>query len=204
MHTAAGGAYCGPALRPTDRTPPEENIVADHYETMQISANAEPETIHRVYRLLAQRFHPDNKESSNASRFRELTEAYEVLSDPERRAQYDTVHQHFWRERWKLVDGSNGDGDVRSEQIARLTLLELLYTRRRTEPRSPSMSMLDIEALIGRPREHLEFSIWYLTQKRFVQRGDDSGLTITAEGVEYLEDNMDGVEQTKLLRAQND
>ena len=41
-------------------------------------------------------------------------------------------------------------------------------------------------------------------QKRFVQRGDDSGLTITAEGVEYLENNLDGVAQTKLLRAQND
>jgi curved DNA-binding protein CbpA len=178
--------------------------VADHYETLQISANAEPDTIHRVYRLLAQRFHPDNKDTGNAARFRDLTEAYEVLSEPERRAQYDVVHQHFWRERWKLIDGSNGgDVNVRGEQIARLTLLELLYTRRRTEPRTPSMSILDIEALIGRPREHLEFSIWYLTQKRFVQRGDDSGLTITAEGVEYLEGNIDGVTQTRLLHAQN-
>ena len=178
--------------------------MVDHYETMQISANAEPDTIHRVYRLLAQRFHPDNKETGNATRFRELTEAYEVLGDPERRAQYDAVHQHFWRERWKMVDGSSGDVDVRGEQIARLTLLELLYTRRRTEPRQPAMSVLDLEALIGRPREHLEFSIWYLTQKRFVSRGDDSGLTITAEGVEYLENNIDGVVQTRLLRAHND
>ena len=178
--------------------------MADHYETMQINANAEPETIHRVYRLLAQRFHPDNKDTGNADRFRQLTEAYEVLSDPERRAQYDVVHQHFWRERWKLIDGSKGDVDVRGEQIARLTLLELLYTRRRTEPRQPAMSILDIEALVGRPREHLEFSVWFLTQKRFITRGDDSALTITAEGVEYLENNMDGVAQTRLLRASND
>jgi len=64
--------------------------------------------------------------------------------------------------------------------------------------------MLDVEALIGRPREHLEFSVWYLTQKRFVQRGDDSALTITAEGVEYLENNIDDIAQTRLLRAQND
>ena len=56
--------------------------MADYYETLQISANAEPETIHRVFRLLAQRFHPDNKESGNGARFRELTEAYQVLSDP--------------------------------------------------------------------------------------------------------------------------
>ena len=176
----------------------------DHYETLQISANAEPETIHRVYRLLAQRFHPDNTDTGNANRFRELAEAYEVLSDPERRAKYDVVHQQFWRERWKVLEPTNGDADFRSEQIARMTVLELLYTRRRTEPQQPSMSMLDMEALIGRPREHLEFSIWFLTQKKFIQRGDDSGLTITADGVDYLENNIDGTSQSRLLRARND
>ena len=178
---------------------------ADHYETLQISANAEPETVHRVYRLLAQRFHPDNKETGDASRFRALTEAYEVLSDPERRAQYDVVHQQVWRDRWKIAEATDADVvDFRGEQIARLTLLELLYARRRTEPQRPTMSILDMEALVGRPREHLEFSIWFLTQKRFIQRGDDSGLTITAEGVEYLEDNLAGVAQSHLLRAHND
>jgi len=176
----------------------------DYYETLQISANAEPETIHRVYRLLAQRFHPDNAETGNAARFRELTDAYEVLSDAERRAKYDVVHQQFCRERWKVAEASNGDVDFRTEQITRLTLLELLYTRRRTEPQQPSISILDVEALIGRPREHLEFSIWFLTQKRFIQRGDDSGLTITADGVDYLENNIDGTSQSRLLRARND
>jgi curved DNA-binding protein CbpA len=178
--------------------------VTDYYETMQINANAEPETIHRVYRLLAQRFHPDNADTGNTARFRELTEAYEVLSDPVRRAQFDAVHRQVWRDRWKMVDGQNGDVDVRTEQIARLTLLELLYTRRRTDPRQPNMSLLDIEALVGRPREHLEFSVWFLTQKRFITRGDDSSLTITAEGVEYLENNMDGIAHNRLLRASND
>jgi hypothetical protein len=66
------------------------------------------------------------------------------------------------------------------------------------------LSLLDVEQLIGRPREHLEFSVWFLTQKRFVQRGDDSSLTITAEGVEYLENNVDGIVQTRLLRSKND
>ena len=177
----------------------------DHYETLQINANAEPETVHRVYRLLAQRYHPDNKDTGDATRFRALTEAYEVLSDPEQRAKYDVVHQQFWRDRWKIAEGANNEAaDFRAEQIARLTLLELLYSRRRTEPRQPTMSVLDMEALIGRPREHLEFSIWFLIQKKFVQRGDDSGLMITADGVEYLENNLEGVAQSHLLRARND
>ena len=177
----------------------------DHYETLQISANAEPDTIHRVYRLLAQRLHPDNTETGNATRFRELTEAYAVLRDPERRAEYDVVHQHFVRDRWKVVQSAEtADVDFRAEQVTRLTLLELLYTQRRTEPRQPSLSMLDLEALIGRPREHLEFTIWFLAQKRLIQRADDSGLTITAEGAEYLENNIEGIEQNRLLRAKND
>jgi curved DNA-binding protein CbpA len=198
--------YCDAFVQPTYVMIPSGRNAVDHYETLQINANAEPETIHRVYRLLAQRFHPDNTDSGNAGRFRELTEAYEVLSDPERRAQYDVVHQQFWKERWKVAEGANGNGDadIRAEQVGRLTLLELLYTRRRTEPHQPSMSILDVEALTGRPREHLEFSIWFLAQKRFIQRGDDAGLTITADGVDYLENNIDGSVQNKLLRARND
>ena len=49
--------------------------------------------------------------------------------------------------------------------------------------------MLDLETLIGRAREHLEFTIWYLTQKKYVTRSDNSILVITADGVEYLEAN---------------
>jgi curved DNA-binding protein CbpA len=180
-------------------------VTADYYEVLQISANAEPETVHRVYRLLAQRFHPDNGETGNETRFREITEAYEVLSSPERRAQYDVVHQRLWRDRWKLVDETGtGDHDFKLEQISRLTVLELLYSRRRTQPHTPSVSILDIEALTGRPREHLEFSLWFLTQRKLVQRGDDSALTITADGVEYLEENMNKGDQSRLLRASND
>ncbi len=176
----------------------------DYYETLQINANAEPETIHRVFRLLAQRFHPDNSDTGDVERFRVLTEAYEVLSNPERRAKYDIEHQRLWRERWKVAEGAADDADFHSEQIVRLTLLELLYARRRTEPRQPALSLLDAEALTGRPREHLEFSIWFLTQKKFVQRGDDSAITITADGVEYLENHFDDKARSRLLRAKND
>ena len=48
------------------------NQGADYYEVLQISPNAEPETVHRVFRLLAQRFHPDNAETGNEAQFRTL------------------------------------------------------------------------------------------------------------------------------------
>ena len=69
----------------------------DYYEVLQVSANAEPDTIHRVYRLLAQRFHPDNQETGNSDRFHQVHEAYTVLSDPERRAKYDVSYHKISR-----------------------------------------------------------------------------------------------------------
>jgi len=42
----------------------------DFYELLQVSSSAEPETIHRVYRLLAQRWHPDNRETGDVAKFR--------------------------------------------------------------------------------------------------------------------------------------
>jgi DnaJ-class molecular chaperone len=74
----------------------------DYYEILQVSANAEPDTIHRIYRLLAQRFHPDNQESGNADRFHQIHEAYTVLSDPERRAKYDVAYHQLRQDRWRL------------------------------------------------------------------------------------------------------
>ena len=104
----------------------------DYYEILQISANAEPETVHRVYRLLAQRFHPDNAETGNDSRFRLISEAYQVLSDPERRAKYDVLHSRRQQERWRLVAaGAQAENDFETEELVRLTVLEILYTRRR-------------------------------------------------------------------------
>ena len=181
---------------------PQEAPV-DYYEVLQISPNADPETVHRVYRLLAQRFHPDNQETGNDSRFRQLTEAYEILSSPERRAKYDVLHTQQRQERWKLVStGANAENDFESEQMVRLTVLEVLYTRRRMEPETPGMFSPELEKLTGRPREHLEFTIWYLIQKKLVARTDNTLLVITAEGVEYLEANFQDRLQRRRLRGQ--
>ena len=162
----------------------------DYYEVLQVSVNADPETIHRIYRILAQRFHPDNAATGDSDRFRAITEAYQVLSDPESRAKYDVNYGDQRRERSQLLaEMVRAQNDVEFEQLARLTLLEALYARRRLEPRQPGVFDADLEQLVGRPREHLEFTLWYLGQKGFVDRSDGSRLTITANGVEYFEEH---------------
>lgn len=180
-------------------------ITDDYYEVLQVSTNAEAETINRVYRLLAQRLHPDNQQTGDESRFRTLIEAYTVLSDPEKRARYDVLHQQHRKDRWRLVSsGAQTENDFEMEQIFRLTVLEALYTQRRLDPTSPGIFWGEFEALTGRPREHLEFTIWYLLQKKFVARDDKSRLLLTVEGAEYLEQTYRSNLQQKRLQASNE
>lgn len=171
----------------------------DWYEALQISPNADADTVQRVFRILAQKYHPDNQESGDASRFRKLHDAYLVLSDPARRAQYDATYEGLRRERWRFAASqAPADNDFDLEQQMRCITLEILYNRRRTEPDSPSISNLDLAQLMGRPREHLEFTLWYLLQKKYVTRDDQSALTITADGVDYIERNHGSRVQRRL------
>jgi curved DNA-binding protein len=174
----------------------------DLYEVLQISPNADLDTVHRVYRLLAQRFHPDNTETGDATRFRHVHDAYAVLSDPEKRAQYDIVHHRKKQDRWRLVStGAQTEDSFEGERLARLTVLEVLYTRRRLEPHEPGIFDLDFESVLGQPREHLEFTFWYLLAKNFVRRGDQSRLLITPEGVDYLEQHYEANVRQRRLQA---
>jgi curved DNA-binding protein len=177
----------------------------DYYEVLQISPNAEPDTIHRIYRLLAQRFHPDNAETGNADRFQQIHEAYSVLSNPESRARYDITYHQQRQDRWRLIStGAKSENDFELEQNARLTVLEALYTRRRMEPDMPMLLTSDLESLSGRPREHLAFTVWYLTQKKLVSKDDQSRLQISADGVEYLEANYRENASQRRLQARNE
>jgi curved DNA-binding protein CbpA len=173
----------------------------DYYEVLQVSDAAEPETINRVYRMLAQRYHPDNQESGNGARFREITEAYHVLSNVERRAQYDATNQTRKKDRWRLVEaGVQSENDFEMEQIVRLTVLEALYTKRRLDPATPGIYLRELEKMIGRPREHLEFTIWFLNQKKLINT-DDARMYLTAEGAEYLEESYRSNLQRKRLQS---
>lgn len=179
-----------------------ETITADYYEVLQVSPSAEPDTIHRVYRLFAQRFHPDNQESGDESRFREVHEAYVTLSDPAKRAQYDVYHQQQKQDRWRLVSaGARAEDDFEVEQINRLTVLEALHAQRRLEPDGSGVPLRELESLTGRPREHLQFTIWYLVQRKLVQRDDRAQLLITADGVDFLEQNFRTNIQRRRLQA---
>jgi hypothetical protein len=161
--------------------------VADYYELLQISPNADPDMIHRVYRLLAQRYHPDNGTTGDEKAFRAITSAYKVLSEPEQRAAYD-VHLHAYRQvRWRIFDQRQAAMGKVAEKSKRKGIVDLLYTKRCNEPEKPSMNLHELEELLGCPREHLEFSLWYLKENGLVTRMDNGRFAVTAKGVDWAE-----------------
>jgi len=83
----------------------------DYYQTLGVSRDADEKEIKRAFRRLARQCHPDvNPGDAGAEeRFKEINEAYEVLSDPEKRGKYDQLGAD-WR-RWQQFGGRPGDFD---------------------------------------------------------------------------------------------
>lgn len=61
----------------------------DYYDTLGVSRSADQDEIKRAYRKLAHQFHPDKAGKENEAKFKEVNEAYQVLSDPQKRQTYD-------------------------------------------------------------------------------------------------------------------
>ncbi len=165
--------------------------LTDYYELMQISPHAELPTIQRVYRMLASRYHPDNPETGDTDKFVELRRAYEILSDPELRAEYDAKIIPQQSQPMPVFEMKDFVSGIDAEVNRRLGGLCLLYNRRKSDPEHPGMSVLEMENKMSLPREHLEFTIWYLKEKGFVRRDDTTNdILITSDGVDFVEHNI--------------
>lgn len=159
----------------------------DYYELLQISPNAQVDTINRVYRMLAQRFHPDNPESGDMERFLKLQSAYSVLSNPEKKSEYDEERQRQYERPMEVFGMKEFTDGIEGESNRRMGILCLLYNKRKTSPEEAGMPILTMETLMAFPREHLLFTLWYLRRKGYAEFNNNSEYEITAEGIDLVE-----------------
>jgi len=157
----------------------------DFYDFLQISSNAEAETIRRVYHFLAARYHPDNQKSGDPAKFRLLKNAYDVLSDPARRAEYDSIRKSEVVKPFStMIDFLDS---IEGESNRRVAVLAVLYYHRRRNPDAADVSLKEIEERMGFPRDYLDFTLWYLHQKGYIKKTDNAQYTLTANGVDFIE-----------------
>jgi hypothetical protein len=159
----------------------------DCYEIMQLSPKASADTIHRVHRILAQRYHPDTPDTGNSEMFIRVTAAARILSDPEQRAKYDARYHATRQLHWKIFDQAEAALGPQAERAKRKGILGLLYAKAAHDIERASMTAIDFEEILGCPREHLQAALWYLKGKGYIQRGDNGRYTITVLGFDEME-----------------
>jgi len=173
----------------------------DYYEVLQLSSNADTDTIERVFRHLAKKFHPDHTESADNDRFRLIVEAYQTLATPETRAGYDVKYQDYWNRKWRLASEASDGSAFGDDREIRESVLSLMYVQRRRNMNSPGLGEHEVARLLCKPIELVEFHVWYLKAKGWVERLDSGQLAISALGVDQVEQGRLRLRNDKLLTA---
>jgi curved DNA-binding protein len=179
----------------------KQESLNDYYKILQLSQGADQETIERVYRLLAKRYHPDNMDTGDAEKFDELVKAFRTLSDPERRADYDAKYDagnsHPWN---KYSHAASSKGTEEDREIYR-AILSMLYTARKRDAGNAGVGVFQMEKMLEVPEKYLEFHIWYLREKGWIQRVENGGFAITVSGVDAVIENDLPLKKDRLLPA---
>lgn len=91
---------------------PRDSFEKDHYAALGVAKDADAATIKKAYRQLARELHPDKNPDNAAAenRFKQVSEAYDVLSDPKRRAEYDENRRLFGAGAGAFRPGAAGTG----------------------------------------------------------------------------------------------
>jgi curved DNA-binding protein len=164
-----------------------EHQFVDFYAVLQVHPECDARTLEVAYRHLAKMYHPDHPETADMDRFNRIIEAYRTLRNAERRLNYDV--QYALNTGFAFSAARAG----RSDDVAALTdaniharMLMQLYKKRRVAPRDPGVGEFDLMISLNMSDETLDFHIWYLRQKGFIERTDNGTLAITVEGVDHV------------------
>jgi curved DNA-binding protein CbpA len=156
----------------------------DLYDILEVSPNASQETIERMFRYFAQRYHPDRKDTGDVERFRQIVEAYDTLKEPESRAKYDSRHRTNLDYQWSLFEEAGDKDNFENDNLIQERILSVLYTKRKRDSREPGLGPIHLERLTGCPQEILDFHVWYLRDKGWITRLENGLVAITADGVD--------------------
>jgi len=187
-----------PPSKPQAPSPPAATKSDTHYVILQVDPDAHPTIIRYAYRFLAAMYHPDNAESGDAEKFRIISDAWRVLSDPGKRAAYDGSLgvKHAQDQKAQSGAGSTPNNPnvpkyslSWTEVELRLAVLQVLMEARRKRPQTGGASAKMLMDCLNTSMGDMEYVLWYLREKGYLMR-TEMAFMITVMGVDYLVDQL--------------
>lgn len=185
----------------------EDTPFVDYYTWLEIDPGCDQREVELAFHRLAKLYHPDAGESADIERFSDVTQAYRVLRDAGKRAEFDIAYERMigGRHTASAKLGMHADlPDAASDAQTHGKMLLQLYRRRRTEPGDPGVPAWLLEETLGCSESQFEFHVWYLKAKGFIHTTEQGTIAITIEGVDHVIANSQTEEARKLLFAPHD
>jgi len=178
----------------------------DYYDILHVDPNCDARILEVAYHRLAKVHHPDRTGSADTARFSELSEAYKVLRNRNKRTKYDRIYfQHFPERISKSAPESEpsfGEGPALDDADAHARILQYLYRKRRENAQNAGVVGYYLQDMLRCSDEHFEFHKWYLKEKGFIVLTEQGTLAITIQGVDHVISMSRTAKAEKLLLAQ--
>jgi curved DNA-binding protein len=169
---------------------PDEQPFIDYYGILQVDPKCDAKVLETAYRYLAKLYHPDHPETADVNRFNEVMQAYRALRDPEARAEYDALYAvHFKFDPFRHSSAADVEIDEKSvvdDAQLQARILLFLYKRRREQPQSAGIAGFYVQQMLKCTEEEIDFHIWYLKAKGFIEITEQGTLAITIEGIDHV------------------
>ena len=179
----------------------DSNGFVDYYKVLGIKPDMSADELARRFHRLAKRYHPDNPQTGNRERFDLIVEAHNMLKDLGRRAKYDILYnQIVGSTQAYSTDGDVTGGDTVGKDVdIQSKLLSVFYNNRRRNIRDPGVPEMELERIFNCKIENLEFHLWYLKAKKWIERLENGMFSITVEGIDHINSEHHRKTTTMLL-----
>lgn len=160
---------------------------ADFYALLRVIPTCDGRTLETAYHELAKQYHPDHAEVADVAKLTEVIDAYKLLRDPERRAEYDLQYARVTGFDFPVVDDRLNEVHAAvSDADAHASILQYLYRKRREAAGDAGVGQFTIHEMLGCSQDLFDFHLWYLREKGFVQTTEQGTLAITIAGVDHV------------------
>lgn len=177
----------------------------DYYDILQVSPDCDAKTLESAYHSLAKAYHPDHSGSEETTKFNEVTAAYRILRNAQKRAQYDSLYANHRRNEWfefrSNADIGIDDTAAISDADDHARMLMFLYKHRRENSQNAGVVGFYLQDLLKCSDERFDFHKWYLKEKGFISITEHGTLAITVQGVDHVINMSRTTTAEKLLIA---